>query len=132
MASSRRAQLVFVTALIIGGSLGLSLIWTTLLCSRSKRVVFESCDAGFCLRVAEGMLERRLLGSNEQLYEVWLTRRGSPDYGYVVHHSFGWHGFDQEATIRASKVEWASAGVTLTEPSGQTLFVPFNLYAGGR
>lgn len=132
MASSRRVQLIFLAALILGASLGLSLLWTTLLCLRSQKVVFESCDAAYCLRVAEGMLERRLLGSDQQLYEVWLTRRGSPDYGYVVRHSFGWHGFDEAATIRASKVEWSNEGVTLSEPSGQKLFVPIGLYAGGR
>lgn len=129
--SSRRVQVVFFVALIFGASLGLSLIWTAIWCSRSERVVFKTCNSDYCVSVVEGAVERRLL-SSQQLYELWLTRRNEPDYGYTVRHSFGWNGFDHDATIRDSKVEWSNAGMTLTEPSGQQLFVPQKLYSRGR
>jgi hypothetical protein len=131
MSSPRRIQLLFWGALTLGLSCLFSLVWLTLLYSRSNAIVLESCDASYCVRVVEGLTERRLLTS-EQLYELQLSRKGSPDYGYVVRHSFAWHGFDTAATIRASKIEWSSAGMTLTEPTGQSLFVPQKLYAGGR
>jgi hypothetical protein len=102
-----------------------------LLSSRSKAVILESCNASFCLRVAEGQTSYGLL-STEQRYEVWITRRGSPDYGYVVHHSFAWNDFDTNKTIRACKVAWSPDGVTLLEPTGQQLFVPKKMYERGR
>jgi hypothetical protein len=88
-------------------------------------------DASFCLRVAEGQKSHGLF-SSEQLYEIWITRRGSPDYGYVVHHSFAWRDFDTNKTIRACKVAWSADGVTLLEPTGQQLFVPKKMYEAGR
>jgi hypothetical protein len=129
--SSRRVQIVFFAALIFGASLVLSLIWTALLCSRSERVVFKTCNSEFCISIVEGEVERRLL-SSQQLYELWLTRSNEPDYGYSVRHSFAWNGFDHDATIRDSKVEWSNTGMTLTEASGQQLFVPRRLYERGR
>ena len=116
---------------MLGSSFTLSLVWTLLLSGRSKRVILENCDASFCLRVAEGSKSYGLL-STEQLYEIWLTRRGSPDYGYVVNHSFAWNGFDTSKTIRACKVTWSTGGVTLLEPTGQQLFVPRKMYERGR
>jgi len=116
---------------VLALSLAFSAVWTTLLASRSQKVILQSCEARYCLRVAEGITSYGIF-STEQLYEVWVTRSGSPDYGYVVHHSFAWQDFDTNATIRACKVEWSPAGVTLIEPTGQRLFVPEKLYVGGR
>jgi hypothetical protein len=131
MTVSSRARLVLVGAAALAISLALSAVWTTLLATRSQKVILNSCDASFCLRVAEGIKSYGFF-SSEQLYEVWITRAGSPDYGYVVHHSFAWQDFDTNATIRACKVEWSPAGVTLIEPTGQRLFVPQKLYRSGR
>jgi len=131
MTLSRRARLLLLAVLVLALSLALSAVWTTLLATRSKKVIFQSCDPSFCLRVAEGITSYGIF-STEQLYEVWITRAGSPDYGYVVHHSFAWQDFDTNATIRACKVEWSPAGVTLIEPTGQRLFVPQKLYRSGR
>jgi hypothetical protein len=131
MTTSRRARFLLLGAAVLATSLALSVVWTTLLASRSQKVIFKSCDPSFCLRVAEGIKSYGIF-SSEQLYEVWITRAGSPDYGYVVHHSFAWQDFDTNATIRACKVEWSPAGVTLLEPTGQRLFVPENLYRSGR
>jgi len=98
----------------------LNLVWT---CARGK-VSFESCDSAYCVTVRE---RRCLLASfcANEAHDVWITRRGNPDYGYVVTHSF----VDDVRTVR---VEWQAAGVTLLEPSGQTTFVPSKLYTGGR
>jgi hypothetical protein len=102
--------------------------WALWLDARSRKVIFEDCNGGFCLRVAEGSTQHGLL-SNEQLYEIWITQRHSPDYGYVLHHSFAFAGsFDDAVTIRKSKVTWSPDGVTLLEPSGQSVFVPYALY----
>lgn len=128
MAQPRRAWFILAT---LAMSVTLSFAWTVLLATRSGKVIFQDCNPSYCLRVAEGSKSYSFI-SSEQRYEIWFTRRGSPDYGYVVDHSFGWHDFDSNVTIRASKVEWSADGVTLIEPSGQRLFVPRQLYEGGR
>ena len=126
-----RARFLLLGAGVLALSLSFSVVWTVLLGARSKKVILHSCDSSNCLSVAEGIKSYGLF-STEQLYEVWITRRGSPDYGYVVHHSFAWLGFDTDATIRACKVEWSPLGVTLIEPTEQRLFVPQKLYQRGR
>lgn len=131
MTLSGRARFLLLGALALLLSLALSAVWTVLLASRSQKVILQNCEPHHCLRVAEGITSYGLF-STEQLYEVWVTRNGSPDYGYVVHHSFAWQDFDTNATIRACKVEWSPAGVTLLEPTGQRLFIPEKLYRGGR
>lgn len=131
MTLSRRARLLILGALTLALSLALSVVWTILLGTRSQKVILQDCEPRYCLRVAEGSTSYGIF-STEQRYEVWVTRSGSPDYGYVVHHSFAWQDFDTNATIRACKVEWSPAGVTLLEPSGQRLFIPEKLYRGGR
>lgn len=131
MTMSRRTRFVVLAALVLTLSLTLSAVWTTLLATRSEKVIFQNCEPRYCLRVAEGITSYGIF-STEQLYEVWVTRSGSPDYGYVVHHSFAWQDLDTNATIRGCKVEWSPAGVTLLEPTGQLLFIPEKLYRGGR
>jgi len=131
MAQPRRTRIVVWAATMLALSVALSLVWTVLLARRSGRVVTERCGPEFCLRVAEGVRDHGLF-SSEQRYEIWITRRGSPDYGYVLHHSFAWTDFDTDKTIRACRVEWTADGVTLLEPSGQRVFVPARLYERGR
>lgn len=106
-------------------------IWTLVLSSRSKKELLRDCHAGYCLRVAEGITSYSLFVV-KQRYEVWITREVSPGYGYVLDHSFAFTDFDTAVTIRGSKVEWSDAGVTLVEPSGQSVFVPRSVYEGGR
>lgn len=131
MTLSGRARFLVLGAVVLALSLALSAVWTTVLGARSQKEIFRSCSPSFCLRVAEGIKSYGLF-STEQRYEVWITRAGSPNYGYVVHHSFGWQDFDTDKTIRASRVEWSADGVTLIEPTGQRLFVPEKLYRSGR
>lgn len=128
---SEKARVLLLGILVLGMSVTLSLVWTFVLGARSGKVILESCEGGFCLRVAEGSYQRGLL-SSEQRYEVWITRQGSPDYGYVLHHSFAWSDWDTNVTIRACKVTWSPQGVTLLEPTGQSVFVPRKLYERGR
>ena len=120
-----------MAALLIATSFTLSLLWTFLLGARSGKVILENCQGAFCLRVVEGIHDRGLF-SAEQRYEIWITRAGSPDYGYVLHHSFGWNDWDTNRTIRACRVEWSPQGVSLREPTGQSVFVPSTLYERGR
>ncbi len=130
MTQPGRTRAIVLLLAVVLSSLTLSAVWTFLLGLRSQRVVLESCSPAFCLRVAEGITSYGF--STKLYYEVWITRRQSPDHGYVVDHSFGAHGSSTESAIRASSVEWSDSGVTLREPSGQTLFVPKRLYEGGR
>jgi hypothetical protein len=131
MTMSGRTRFLLLGALVLALSLTLSAVWATVLATRSQKVILQNCEPRYCLRVAEGITSYGIF-STEQLYEVWVTRSASPEYGYVVHHSFAWQDFDMNATIRACKVEWSPAGVTLIEPTGQRLFVPETLYRSGR
>jgi hypothetical protein len=128
---SGKVRVLLLGALVLAMSVALSLVWTVLLGARSGKVILENCQGDFCLRVAEGSYHRGLF-SSEQRYEVWITRRGSPDYGYVLHHSFAWNDWDTNVTIRACKIEWSTLGVTLLEPTGQSVFVPRKFYEQGR
>ncbi|HXS17140.1 MAG TPA: hypothetical protein VN764_08125 [Polyangiaceae bacterium] len=124
----RLLQLLATLAL----SLVLGFGWALWLDARSGQVIFQDCSGGFCLRVAEGGTQHELF-SREQLYEIWITRQHSPNYGYVLHHSFAFAGsFDDAVTIRKSQVTWSPEGVTLLEPSGQRVFVPYALYRDTR
>jgi hypothetical protein len=131
MAQARRARFIILSALVLGASVTLSFVWTVLLAWRSGKVILQDCDPSYCLRVAEGSKSYSLVAS-EQRYEIWITRRATPDHGYIVDHSFAFNDFDSNVTIRASKVEWSPDGVTLIEPTGQRLFVPERLYEGSR
>lgn len=126
-----RPRFLRLAALVLALSVPLSLLWSIVLGSRSGQLLLEDCAGSFCLRVVEGEYHRALF-SSEQRYEIWITRQGSPDYGYVLEHSFAPRDEDTNVTIRACKIAWSAEGVTLLEPTGQSVFVPRALYERGR
>ena len=66
-------------------------------------------------------------------HEIFIGRGTSaPDYGHYVRFSFHRTSDDLDAYIRQSTVTWTSTGVTLTEASGDQIFVPKAAFVGGR
>ena len=71
----------------------------------------------------------------ERHYFVYVGRHsGDPGYGHFVEFSF-YPGYEDEniaSHIKKSHVEWSEAGVTFKPPSGHVLFIPKQMYIGGR
>ena len=69
-------------------------------------------------------------------YIVYVGReRGTPTYGHSVEHSFtpsidDYRDLDRH--IRKSTVTWTPEGVTFAEASGHRLFIPGDVFGGGR
>lgn len=65
-------------------------------------------------------------------YYIYVGREsGSPTYGHVVDFSF-YPTEDIQTYIRKSTVEWSSGGVTFQTVSGHRLFIPKQMFVGGR
>ncbi len=70
-------------------------------------------------------------------YAVYVGREsGQPTHGHLVDYSFTPTSSDAlgaiERDIGRCQVEWDESGVTLSAPSGHTLFLPRLAYEGGR
>lgn len=68
----------------------------------------------------------------ERHYYIWIGREsGQPSYGHEVEFSF--HPSEEfETYIKKSNIEWSDAGVTFKEASGHILFIPKEMFTGGR
>ena len=66
-------------------------------------------------------------------YFVYVGREsGTPTYGHMVDFSFYPLSGDLDEDIRQSGVEWSAEGVRLKTVSGDELFVPKEMFMGGR
>lgn len=66
-------------------------------------------------------------------YVLYVGREsGKPGYGHFVDVSFYPGGEDMESHIGRSRAEWEEDGLRLTSASGHVLFVPEEMYTGGR
>ena len=69
----------------------------------------------------------------ERNYLIYVGRdTETPTHGYLIKYSFHPDDSDETAHIKNSQVEWANDGVTFCEASGQRLFIPLQIYKGGR
>jgi len=69
----------------------------------------------------------------ERHYEIYVGREnGKPAYGHFIEFSFhpGYDGIDSH--LKKSTVEWTDAGVIFKEASGHVLFIPKDMFIGGR
>ena len=66
-------------------------------------------------------------------YSIYVGRASETiDYGHRIRFSFD-HGVDPIETQSAeTSVEWVPRGVWIRPPSGHQLFVPVNMFTGGR
>jgi hypothetical protein len=69
----------------------------------------------------------------EHAHSVFIGRGNeAPGYGHSTDFTFHSAGERVDNYIRLSRVVWSNAGVTLTEPSGNQLFIPKSAFVGGR
>ena len=69
----------------------------------------------------------------ERHYEIYVGKEnGKPAYGHFIEFSFhpGYDGIDSH--LKKSTVEWTDAGVIFKEASGHVLFIPKDMFIGGR
>lgn len=69
-------------------------------------------------------------------YAVYAGRdSGEPSYGHTIDFTFypgRGDDFNTESVIKKTKVEWSEKGVTLRMSSGHILFIPEDMFTGGR
>jgi hypothetical protein len=135
--TGRRIGLLLATPLVLTAAL---LVWAHRQSFRvvahwpqSPEVKYEAGDPYHFLVVESDPDWRGVpfqLGRN---YFLLVGREISGDqYGYRVDYSFHSPTADVEAHIRRCSVEWTPPGVWFREPSGQQLFIPSELFVGGR
>ncbi len=71
--------------------------------------------------------------NRERHYEIYVGHsNGVPAYGHFIEFSFHPGYDDIESHVKKSTVEWTDAGAIFKEPSGHVLFIPKNMFIGGR
>lgn len=117
----------------------LAVMFTVLLTRASDRVIWQACQpesvqydsSGYCLYVGEGSLDwSRFPYTVNRRYYLVIGR--TPIYGHLKEYSFTAIFDDIETYIKKSQVEWTVEGLTFIEKSGHRLFVPKQLFMGGR
>lgn len=68
----------------------------------------------------------------ERHYKIYVGASETPAHGHFIEFSFHPGYDDLEAHLKKSTVEWSNAGVTFKEASGHTLFIPKEMFIGGR
>jgi hypothetical protein len=97
-------------------------------------VNYRSSDP-YYLSVVEGNVDWSFfLPGWERHYYIYVGRAsGQPAYGYYLEFSFHTRGIDDlETHVKKSNIEWSETGVTFKEASGPVLFIPKEMFIGGR
>ena len=100
---------------------------------QANTVNYKSFDPYF-ISVVEGDIDWSSFPVTwERHYQIYVGREDSkPSYGHFIEFSFH-NGFDDTDThIKKSVVEWSDAGITFKEASGHVLFIPKEMFIGGR
>jgi len=129
--------------LLIILSVLLAFVLTYLLHLRSNRIIYQwkqaesvnykSFDPYF-LSVVERDVNWTSFPLNwERHYEIYVGREtGKPSYGHFIEFSFHPGLDDIDSHVKKSIVEWSDTGVTFKEASGHVLFIPKDMFVGGR
>jgi hypothetical protein len=124
-------------------SILLALVFTYLLHQRSNRIIgqwkqadsvnYKSFDPYF-LSVVEDDIDWTSSPLNwERHYEIYVGHEsGKPSYGHFIEFSFHPGLEDIDSHVKKSIVEWSDGGVTFKEASGHVLFIPKDMFIGGR
>jgi hypothetical protein len=69
----------------------------------------------------------------ERNYLIYVGRdSGKPSYGHMVKYSFHAYPDDLKTFLTKAQTNWTDKGVELLLPSGHSLFVPKDMFIGGR
>ena len=129
--------------LVIVLSIPLALLFTHFLHRPSNRIIgqwkqselinYKSHDPYF-LSVLERDVNWTSFPLNwERHYEIYVGREnGVPGYGHFIEFSFHPGYEDIESHVKKSTVEWTDDGAIFKEASGHTLFIPKDMFIGGR
>ncbi len=136
-------KLVIKLALVLLTATVLTLILTYLLHRPFNRIMaqwpqpsaikYDAFDP-YYFSVVESDLDWRYLPLTWQRhYYLYVGHdSGAPEYGHFIEFSFHPGGDDVAAHLRKSSVEWSAEGVTFNEASGHRLFIPKQMFIGGR
>jgi hypothetical protein len=102
---------------------------------QSESVNYKSFDPYF-LSIIERDVNWTYFPLNwERHYEIYVGgESGIPGYGHFIEFSFhpGFDDVDVATHLKKSIVDWSDAGVTFKEASGHILFIPKDMFIGGR
>jgi hypothetical protein len=107
----------------------------------SLRLVWQECqppaveyDGGeYCVSVLEGSLDWRGFPlSVGRTYNIAVTQGTQTDHGHLLDYRFTNVLENVETYIQRSSTEWTPEGVTFIEADGHRLFVPREVFVGGR
>lgn len=109
--------------------------------SRSDRVIkqwhqpgevdYQSYDP-YSLSVIEGAREWNFFSFSRRHYLFIGRGTNAPSYGHYLDYTFHPGSEEIDAHIGRSSVEWTQEGLTFVEETGHRLFVPKDMYIGGR
>ena len=131
-----RIALVLIAALILAVLLNRPSLKVVAQWQQPKDIIYHSFDP-YYLSVVEDNLDWShvpfVLPRNYFIYVG--TDSGKPIHGHVIKYSF--HPsmddlYDEPAHIKKSTVDWSADGVTFNEASGHKLFIPKQMFIGGR
>jgi hypothetical protein len=75
------------------------------------------------------IIEKKVNFYSKPEYELWITKSGNEDYGYMIEYPAG---FDlKEGKVQNSKVTWTQEGIEF-ENNGLKIFIPKEKFIGGR
>ena len=74
-----------------------------------------------------------LILRNEPKFQIAISKKNSPHYGYVTDQGIEMAIYGQEVDyIKKSKVVWTQLGVTFIDSNHKSLFIPKESFVGGR
>lgn len=97
-------------------------------------VQYDDASPHYYLSIVESDLDWRGFPLDvRRRYFIYVGRdAGRPTYGHIIDYSFHASGASLQNHIARSQVEWSSDGVTFREASGHVLFIPAEMFTGGR
>jgi len=127
---------------VLAGLSVAALLLTVLLPRSARQSVFRSLQPDsvayhsydpYLLTVEERGLDWTTFPLSRR-HQIFIGRAADLDHGYGYRLDYSFHPQLTAEQTDASRVQvvWTTAGVTLTEKSGQRLFIPQTLFTGGR
>jgi len=108
----------------------------------TRQVVWQSCQPDtisydsydpYCLAVVEGDVNWTFMPLTVMRHHFLFVGRGTEiGYGHYVDYSPQFSAYDKAEYLAGVQLDWTVEGVTFIEPSGHRLFVPADMFTGGR
>jgi hypothetical protein len=129
------ALLALIAAAIIANQLRPTntVVWQT---CQPDSVMYDDFDP-YCLSVVEGAADMQFVPFRMgRVHYLFVGRgTGAPSYGHYVAYTPQYVHFapaDLADYLTEAAVEWEADGLTFVEPSGHRLYIPAEMFTGGR